>query len=145
MRAGHFAPLTGVTCTTFASWHGPCERRGFTFCPICDFNELGWQKEHILQLLRYAPGSKLLMTLANPILERPKDLHVLTDGNCSVRLSYISIYDDPRISCCIAFVCCFEIPHLTRSNGSWRRVRLIHHSSLARLSRPPQRPIALAI
>jgi hypothetical protein len=41
---------------------GLAKEGDFTFCPICDFNELGWQEEHILQLLRYVPGSKLLMT-----------------------------------------------------------------------------------
>jgi hypothetical protein len=40
---------------------GLAQEGDFTFCPICDFNELGWQKERILQLLRYVPGSKLLM------------------------------------------------------------------------------------
>jgi hypothetical protein len=41
---------------------GLAKEGDFTFCPICDFNELGWQEEHILQLPGYVPGSKLLMT-----------------------------------------------------------------------------------
>jgi hypothetical protein len=38
---------------------GLAKKGDFTFCPICDFNELGWQEEHILQLLRYVPDDNL--------------------------------------------------------------------------------------
>jgi hypothetical protein len=56
------------------------------------------------QLLGYVPGTKFLMASTDPIFEAPKDRQVLIDGNCSVRLSYISINEEPRISRCVAFL-----------------------------------------
>jgi hypothetical protein len=56
------------------------------------------------QLLGYVPRTTFLMAQTNPIFEPPKDPQILIDGNCSVRLSYISISEDRPSQRCVAFL-----------------------------------------
>jgi hypothetical protein len=60
--SGSFSAAAGFDAHNFFVMAQALLNRDFTFCSICDFNELARQKEHLLQLLGYMPGTKLLMT-----------------------------------------------------------------------------------
>jgi len=76
--------MTGLTCTTFASWHGPAQEGDFTVVPHV-INELGVAGEHNrnLSMGLYQVFDK---SRTNPILKARKDRQVLIDGNCFGRL-----------------------------------------------------------
>jgi hypothetical protein len=60
-------------------------------------------------------------------LKDQKNLHVLTDGNCSVRLSYVSINDDPRIS--VALLSSIQVDD--RTNVALLGAEWVEHDEVA--------------